>query len=126
MRACFHLCLLLLSTQEKVYSPQQMSGLESLLVPPLAALHDWCRGGSCGVTFGARLTTALAAAADQAGSQAQADSSGQELQQLLAQQPPASSRQYILAVTGSKRRVRQRQAVCNPTYPVVGWHIGCA
>lgn len=105
----FFFALICVSLQEKVYIPQQMSGLESLLVPPLAALRDWCRGSSCGVTFGARLTTALAAtaaAADQPGSQAQPDSFGQELQQLLAQQPPASSRQYLLAVTGSKQRVR--------------------
>lgn len=112
MCACLHPSFLLcfvLSLQEKVYSPQQMSGLESLLVPPLAALRDWCRGSSSGVTFGARLTAALsatAAANRQPGSQAQPDSFGRELQQLLAQQPPASSRQYLLAITGSNQRVR--------------------
>jgi hypothetical protein len=116
-------------TQEKVYSPQQMSGLESLMVPPLAAAADWCRNSSSScVLFGARLTTALhaaaaaASAAGAAGAPAAAAAAGpgqpgaqacppgglqgSQLQQVMGQQSPASSRHYMLFVTGSRRKVR--------------------
>lgn len=102
--------------QEKVYSPQQMSGLESLMVPPVQALWDLCTGQhSCSIVLGARLSAGLeASAAAAAGSSQQARggggggqqcaSAGQQLEQLLKQQPAASSRQYMLCVTGGNRR----------------------
>lgn len=104
-------CCACLPRQEKVYSPEQMSGLESLMVPPLAAVRDYVNG-NCPVTFGARITTAMAAAApappDSSSSSKRKEQGLQagQLQQLLGQQPPASNRHYMLFVTGRRRQVR--------------------
>ena len=100
-----HLLLELMLLQEKVFSPQQMSGLESLMVPPVAALSDWVRGHSCGITFGAHLSHCLAAcssASTGGGASKQGLSKGQALQQLLVQQADATRHLYLLCVVGSR------------------------
>jgi len=119
MRSPLYGVLLLLHLQEKVFTPQQMSGLESLMVPPIAALSEWIQGKGCRVVFGARLSDALTAhtaaaavATQAAGSshsrqQSQQAVLGQALQELLVQQPPGSSRHYLLMVTGGRRKVRE-------------------
>jgi hypothetical protein len=115
--------LFLLTRQGEVLSPQQVSGLESLVVPPLAALLGAlrCRGSSsssCSIKFGARLSTALSTAAEAEADWAAGSSSSRRgrskqqhaseagvLQAVLAQQQAAARRQYMLLLTGSKVRV---------------------
>lgn len=85
--------------QEKVLTPQQVSGLESLLVPPAAAVLEWAAGRPQGsVVFGARLTPLLCGS----GSVPQ----GAVLQRLCDAQPPAAGRQYVLCLVGAGRRRR--------------------
>ncbi|KAF6259262.1 vitamin B6 photo-protection and homoeostasis-domain-containing protein [Scenedesmus sp. NREL 46B-D3] len=101
--------------KEKLLTPQQVSGLESLLVPPLAAA--WLRAtGSqqhAPLVFGAQLSAALrraaaAAAAAAAGGGAScswpAGQQGQLLQHALHQQRAAADKQYLLLVTGRKHK----------------------
>jgi hypothetical protein len=102
------------ASQEKVLSPKQMSGLESLLVPPLAAAWQRITGSRqhTPILFGAQLSGALqraAAAAAASSSSGQgscpAGQHGQLLQQALQQQMAAADKQYLLLVTSRKSRV---------------------
>lgn len=98
-------------------APQQVSGLESLLVPPLAAAKEWVTGtqSHAPIRFGAQLTAALErAAAGSSGSATgvQTEQRGRILQQALQQHTQggthkaAAAKQYLVLVTGSGRKVQ--------------------
>jgi hypothetical protein len=96
--------------QEKVLTPHQVSQLESLLVPPLAAATEGITGHrQTSVTFGDRLMTVLgksaAAGAGATGRKQQRLTASQVLELLCKQQQCAADKQYIIAVTGSRRKV---------------------
>eukprot|EP00775_Hariotina_reticulata_P009237 gene9237-9402_t len=95
-------------TKEKMLTPHKVSQLESLLVPPLAAASEWITGRRrSSVAYGNRLMTVLgkcaAAGAGARGMQKRLSNS-QVLELLCKQQQSAADKQYILAVTGSRRK----------------------
>ncbi|WIA28880.1 hypothetical protein OEZ86_011404 [Tetradesmus obliquus] len=99
--------------KEKVLTPLQVSGLESLLVPPLAAAWQAVTSSQqhALIAFGAQLSAALrraAAAAEAAAGRVgrgtcPAGQQGLLLQQALQQQKAAADRQYLLLLTGKKQ-----------------------
>lgn len=107
-RGCGHatacqLYVLLPCCQDKILTPKQVSGLENLAIPPLATLLEPLTGKQyCRVLFGTQLTAAISRAAAAAG----CTSSCQLLWQTLTQQKPAADRQYMVLVTGQRRKVR--------------------
>jgi hypothetical protein len=102
--------------QEKFLTPKQVSGLESLLVPPLAATWQRLTGSQqhAPILFGTQLSAALQRAAAAAGRDGPGSyPAGQGLllqqalqQQALQQQKSAADKQYLLLLTGKRQKVR--------------------
>jgi hypothetical protein len=119
------------ASQEKVLSPKQMSGLESLLVPPLAAAWQRITGSRqhAPILFGAQLSGALQRAAAAASSSGQgschAGQHGQLLQQAMQQQTAAADKQYLLLVTSRRDRV-SASCCLNALYLAFGRYPGNA
>jgi hypothetical protein len=112
--------------QEKVLTPKQVSGLESLLAPPLAAAWQCLTGRRqhCPIAFGAQLSSALrrAAAADWAGQgSCSAGRQGQLLQKALQEQKAAADRQYLLLVTGKPQNDVGIRCCCSSCHWLDVW-----
>lgn len=126
-------CTLLfcLALQEKVLTPLQVSGLESLLVPPLAAAWQAVTSSQqhAPIAFGAQLSAALrraAAAAEAAAGRVgrgtcPAGQQGLLLQQALQQQKAAADRQYLLLLTGKKQLVSVLCWLHSAGLPLQAW-----